>query len=202
MCGASRRKARTSTLPGVPMDQVIVLSGLPASGKSSLRRHLVEFFGVCGGSLNWEDNDPPPDPPSVELWQAYGELCSTGDPSGLALSARRLGDGLPVIEWGLPVNTDQNVRLCLGLARSMRASGEFRFAWLELTADRARARYQPVHPAWMHMFDPQAAGIERHHAEIMSAIDPQVIEVLASDGSDRPVGDLALELLGAVDLGQ
>jgi hypothetical protein len=183
------------------MEPIIVLSGLPATGKSTLRRELVDGFGMAGGSLNWEDNEPPPGPRHVELWRAYESACGSGDPSPLALAARLLGSEGVVLEWGLPAN-DKAAPVCFPLARAMRESREFRFVWLEINADRARSRFQVAHPDWLNMFDVQAAGVERHHSAIMSAIEPQVIEVLGGDGGDRSVADIAAEVLGAVDLGQ
>jgi hypothetical protein len=89
------------------MDAIIVLSGLPAACKSTLRKHLVEGFGMAGCSLNWEDNDPRGD-----LWQTYARACTTGDPNSLAQMMRRLFNEQPVvIEWGPPAN-DQAAPVC------------------------------------------------------------------------------------------
>jgi hypothetical protein len=87
-----------------------------------------------------------------------------------------------VLEWGFPVN-------CLALVKSLKENG-VRVVWFECPDDEARERYLERGDQPVEWFDAQVRSIRENYERIMEEVDPEIIDLLNPDGSDRSTEEL------------
>jgi hypothetical protein len=173
---------------------VVVVSGIPGAGKSTVCSHLAEsgFFYV---SLNGEDRPSPADRLRNDIRQAYQSGWLRRDPTTLMKKLRRIPGNIAV-EWGFPIASAEQRAMSLALVRGMRSQGA-RFIWLECEDQQAKQRYlQTGKPE--SAFAVQVPAIRQNYEEIIEATDATVLDVLKPGGTSKTEAEVAAELVASL----
>jgi adenylate kinase family enzyme len=156
------------------VSKVLLLTGLPASGKSTFGRYLCDRHGMY--LLILEEEPPVGDTRGQELRRIWRRHVGQGAAERF-VRALRNDPQTVVVEWGFPVNEP-----CLAFVRSMKENG-VRVVWFECPDDVARARYADRGTPPVEYFDVQTPAIRANYKRIMEEITPEIVAVLKSDGS-------------------
>lgn len=146
----------------VPKQTVILLSGIPATGKSEFARHLAREHGFAHYDLERYPRGWP-HPELMDLW--------TKDRADFVTRVRQLHDRI-ALDWGFPVS-------CLSWVQELQAQG-VRLVWFDGDVCRAREAFLQrggIDPA---NFDNQVKNIQR--AAYPAALKCLVISTLSASG--------------------
>jgi len=159
-----------SRAPGVVLmaEPVLLLSGIPGSGKSTFGRWLQERRGFAHVDMEADGLDAHD---LRRAWQVF-----LGDPSSRDFCRQLFSLPRPVaLDWGFPVT-------CLPLVRALQQQG-IRAWWF--TGDRlfARINFQTAKKSDPRLFDRQYADISAHWSEISPMFADRVVRTIRQDGS-------------------
>src|SRR5437764_687080 len=114
---ASRPSRAGASAPRCTIVAILVLSGIPAAGKSDYARYLVREHRYYYVSLNGEDETKMTDDLQREARGHYGAALESGDVAQLVATLQAPHEPV-VVEWGFPPN-----QLTLAVARGLREAG-------------------------------------------------------------------------------
>jgi hypothetical protein len=147
----------------VPRQIILLLSGIPATGKSEFARHLAQEHGFAHYDLERD----PHGWPHPELHGAW----STDRAAFVAL-LRKNHDRV-VLDWGFPIS-------CLSWAEQLQDRG-VRLIWLDGDVDRAREAFVRRGGIDVMAFDGQVGRIQR--AAYPGSLGCLVIPALSATGT-------------------
>lgn len=158
--------------------RLLLLSGIPASGKSSLGRYLASECGVLH-----VDAEEPGELLFNGLREAWNELFLSGSAKAL-VDAVSSSSASVVLDWGFPPP-------CLPQVRAMRAAG-FELWWLDGDHDAAHQLYRArpdknSEPAWQR----QMRAIEQSWPQIEELFDGRVLETVLPGPRIKPLIETA-----------
>jgi hypothetical protein len=157
----------------IPSQTIIMLSGIPATGKSTFARYLAREHGFAHYDLERNPRGWP-----------HPELKETWDSSQTAFLAqvRQCHDWV-VLDWGFPVS-------CLALVDELRAEG-VRLIWFDGDISRARQKFleRGSCKGPVEGFDRQVAAI--HKAGYPALLNCVVIPALAASGEFLELSEIA-----------
>lgn len=146
----------------IPDDVVLLLSGVPATGKSVFGRGLAQDHGFAHYDL---ENYPQgwPDQTLKELWDCDGARFVAMVKS----QHRRVA-----LDWGFPVH-------CFPMVRELRNAGA-QLVWFDGDRKRAREVFLKRGGTAVHNFNVQVAAIEsENYPEALGCV---VVRTLTADG--------------------
>lgn len=149
-------------------EPVLLLSGIPGSGKSTFGRWLQEHRGFVHVDMEADGLD------THGLRQAWQQFL--GDPSSRVFCRQLFSLPRPVaLDWGFPVT-------CLPLVGALQQQG-VRAWWF--TGDRlfARMNFQNAKGSDPRPFDCQYANISAHWSAISPVFGDRVVRIVREDGS-------------------
>jgi len=167
------------------MPQLLLISGVPCTGKTLLGSYLAEERGYIHIDA---ERDNGADFDRVGIHRAWDEFLNTDRGQVFVDAAARLRKPI-VLNWGMPMNF-------LPILPALQVAGVK--AWW-LCGDRAAARIAFIErennkPERERIpvgcFDGQMDEIERHWPQIQEIFGENVLEGLRPDGSQRPAAEL------------
>jgi predicted kinase len=161
---------------------MLLLTGIPASGKSMFARYLSNTHGYFAYVLE----ELPADDEIRKLWLRCLEA---GDATRFVKKMRNLPTSV-VVEWGFPAN-----EACIRLVQSMKDHG-MRVVWFELPDDFARERFVARGTVQVEAFDAQVPAIRANYDTIMERVEPEVVSVLEADGMAKSHDAVFAEING------
>lgn len=161
---------------------IVLLSGIPATGKSTYGRWLAETKGFVH-----VDVEAPGALVTHSLDVAWRGMFKTGAVRAFIDQVGQLGTEV-AIDWGFPPT-------CLPVVRAIQAAGVGTW-WFD--GDRAAARRAFLARGTVSAthLDHQMAGITQHWCEIQMVFAGRIIQVIDSKGQYLPPGEIYAQMCG------
>ena len=149
--------------------RIILVSGIPASGKSSFCRWLEAVKGFF--HLDVENSQT--DFQKLSLAQSFSRCVTIGTTETFLRDLEAVGKPA-VVDWGFPPE-------CLPIVRKLKASG-VEVWWFDADAKAAREAFIKRGGISLVAFDRQTTKIQHILTDILSVFNPNVICALGRDG--------------------
>ena len=153
--------------------QLLLLSGIPAAGKSHFGRWLEEAHGYVHLDVEKEGCLA-----RNHLLDAWNRCFALPDVGPFVKALYRLGDRV-VVNWGFPPR-------CLSVVQRFKAAGLVPW-WFDADHDAARRAFVIRNDVPLQAFEIQMADIREQWANIEATFRPNIITTLAADDSRLPV---------------
>lgn len=162
MVALSKCGSKEAAYVAVPKQTVILLSGIPATGKSKFARHLSRVHGFAHYDLEFYPGGWP-HPELKRLWDT--------DRAAFVVQIR-LNHNRVVLDWGFPIS-------CLSWVDQLRDQN-VRLIWFDGDVDRAREAFFQRGRIDVANFDKQVKEVQR--ASYPGSLNCLVIPALSASG--------------------
>jgi len=146
----------------LPEQIVILVSGIPATGKTAFARHLAREHGFAHYDMERPQGWPRPE--LHRIWDTD---------RGAFVAQIRKNHGRVVLDWGFPI-------CCLSWVKQLQDQG-VRLIWFDGNIDRAREAFEERGGSDVKYFDKQVKEIQQ--AGYPSSIECLVIPALSAAGA-------------------
>jgi hypothetical protein len=160
---------------------LILLAGVPASGKSHFGRWLEEQHGVL--HLDVEEAGRLA---ALGLESSWNRCFQAGDPTLFVAQVKSL-DRPTVVNWGFPIH-------CLSVVRRFKAAGIVLW-WFDADPSQARREFISRGGVPLVAFERQIAAIAAAWNEIESVFRPNLVTTLDSSGRRAELEELRVRIL-------
>src|SRR5438874_4555109 len=158
--------------------RILLLSGIPGSGKSSYGRWLVHAKGYLHVDFDHGDLQ------RHGLADLFHEVESSGPERFIAELLRR--DTPVCLDWGFPPH-------CLWIVRRLAEAGVDLW-WFEADRELAKKHFLNRPNASEAAFEEQMANIEASRDAIMKVFGQNIIPALKADGTHTPCAEIYVQM--------
>jgi hypothetical protein len=157
---------------------ILLLSGIPGSGKSSYGRWLAANKQYV--HLDFEEGDLN----KFGVEELWNNFWSAGRPGFVEALLR---NAAPIcLDWGFPAN-------CLPIVRQLAEAG-VELWWFEADPRLAKPHFLNRRPKGEADFNEQVTNIEKSREEIMGVFANHVVHALTSDGKHAPCQEIYAQM--------